>query len=240
MRSGNSGIKMDCIEFSPLGSYNIVETNLMTWYVFTKDVTMTIKGGVVMANSKRICKYHGKTIRNYIVVNNMAFCSYDYAAKWGYENKLTGKKRVEQSQRKKDKKRLKELMSRSDWFKKLERVVNQYVKHVKEKDKPCCTCGTSNNKIDAGHFRSVGSCPELRFELTNIHNQCSVNCNQFGSGKRAEYNEYIINRYGVEHYNWLIGPHPSLKEQFTTWQDIEDEIKRYRKLLRAEGLTPNS
>jgi len=192
-----------------------------------------------MANSKRKCKYHGTATREYIVVNNMAFCSFDFAVKWASENKSIGKKKIQVKQRKKDKVRLKELMSRSEWYSKLERLVNQYAKHVKEKNEPCCTCGASNNKIDSGHFRSVGSCPELRFELTNIHNQCSVNCNQIGSGKRAEYNEYIIKRYGIDHYNWLIGKHPSLKEQFPTWQDIEKEILRYRKLLRDNGLTPN-
>lgn len=193
-----------------------------------------------MANSKRLCKNCGNRVREYIVVNNMAFCTFESAVKWANENRLIGEKKNQQSQRKKDKNRLKELMSRSKWFNKLERLVNQYVKYVKENGKPCCTCGAINNKIDAGHFRSVGSCPELRFELTNIHNQCSVNCNQFGSGKRAEYNEYIINRYGLEHFNWLVGPHPNLKEQFPTWQDIENEIKRYRKLLRDNNLTPNA
>jgi hypothetical protein len=112
--------------------------------------------------------------------------------------------------------------------------------HVKEKGKPCSTCGAINVKMDTGHFISKGAKPELRFELTNLHNQCAIQCNVFGSGKRAEYNEYIINRYGVDHYNWLIGPHPSLKEQFPTWNDIENEIIRYRKLLRENGLTPNA
>lgn len=192
-----------------------------------------------MANSKRMCKYHGTRTRTYVVVNKMAFCEFEFAVKWANENKIIGKKKIETEKRKKGKVRLKELMSRSKWYEKLQRLVNQYAKHVKEKDASCCTCGASNNKIDAGHFRSVGSCPELRFELTNIHNQCSVNCNQIGAGKRAEYNEYIINRYGIDHYNWLIGPHPDLKEKFPTWEDIEKEILRYRKLLRDNGLTPN-
>ena len=193
-----------------------------------------------MANSKRLCKYHGIRIRNYIVVNNMAFCSYESAAKWGFDNKSKGYEIKRKLQKKKDVVRKKELMTRNDWYKRLERLVNQYVKHVKEKDQPCCTCGAINKKIDAGHYLSVGSNPDLRFELTNIHNQCSVNCNQIGSGMRPEYNEYIKERYGDDHYDWLNGPHKTLKEIFPTWQDIEIEIIRYRKLLRDNGLTPNA
>ena len=91
---------------------------------------------------------------------------------------------------------------------------------------------------------SVGSNMDLRFELTNIHIQCSVNCNQFGRGMPVEYDEFIKNKYGSGHYNWLNTkflchkPHPTLKEQFPTYQDIECEIKKYADILKSKGITP--
>jgi hypothetical protein len=131
------------------------------------------------------------------------------------------------------------VRTREEWFNILGKLVNQYVNHVRDAGKPCCTCGkTSDVKYDAGHYRSRGACKELRFELTNIHRQCSVNCNQHGSGMRHEYREFIINKYGKDHLDWLDGPHPSLKEQFPHYTDIEAEAKRYRKLISDSGLKP--
>ena len=58
----------------------------------------------------------------------------------------------------------------------------------------------------------------------------------------VEYGEFIKAVYGEGHYNWLHTnflchkPHPTLKEQFPTSQDIELEIKRYRKLLKDAGV----
>lgn len=132
------------------------------------------------------------------------------------------------------------IRSRDEWYQILQALVNQYVVHVRDNGKPCFTCGTTkpNIKYDAGHYRSRGACKELRFELTNIHKQCSVNCNQHGSGMRAEYRQAIIEKYGQDHLEWLDGPHPKLKEQFPHYLDIKAEIVRYRKILRDSGLRP--
>ena len=135
----------------------------------------------------------------------------------------------------------KELMTRSQWYSKLQILVNQYVRW-RDRDQPCCTCGTTNQhiKYDAGHFHTTGARPELRFELTNIHKQCSQKCNVYGSGMRKEYQTFIIDKYGMDHFEWLeSNDHKSLKEQFPTWQDIEDEMKRYRQLLRDVGIKPS-
>ena len=122
--------------------------------------------------------------------------------------------------------------TRAEWFADLQKEVNAYVRY-RDKDEPCCTCGTRNDiKYDAGHYRSRGACKGLRFELTNIHKQCAIQCNMYGSGMRAEYKDFIIRKYGADHLAWLDGPHPSLKEQFPTIDDIRAEIVRYRKLNR--------
>ena len=125
----------------------------------------------------------------------------------------------------------------SDIREKLQKLVNQYVNHVRDANKPCCTCGTTspNIKYDAGHYRSRGACPELSYELTNIHRQCSLQCNQHGSGKRKEYREFIIAKYGKEHYEWLEGSHEPLPKD-REWYYAE--IDRYRSIIREAGLKP--
>ena len=126
------------------------------------------------------------------------------------------------------------IKSRTDLYQELQVQVNKYVR-TRDKGKPCCTCGTTNPgiKYDAGHYRSVGSCKDLRFELTNIHRQCSQQCNQYGSGMRKEYSEFVVKTYGQAHLDWLDGPHKALKEQFPTHDSIRDEISRYKQLNKA-------
>lgn len=125
----------------------------------------------------------------------------------------------------------KTIRTRKKWEDLIQEQVNWWVLHFRDRNEPCCTCGTVNNiKYDAGHYRTRKSCSELRFEPTNIHKQCSVNCNQYGSGMRAEYREFIERKYGKTHLEWLDGPHPTLKERFPTTADLENELKRWRKI----------
>ena len=49
---------------------------------------------------------------------------------------------------------------------------------VRKRDsgKPCVSCGVIGRVLQAGHFHSVNQCPELRYDLSNIHGQCG-RCN---------------------------------------------------------------
>lgn len=133
-------------------------------------------------------------------------------------------------------------VNRAQHLDRLQNLVNQWVLHVRDANEPCCTCGTSNPgiKYDAGHFLSRGASPELRFEVTNIHRQCSVQCNGHKSGAKAEYIEFIIKKYGHAHYDWLCGPHRKLKDQLPDSDVIELEIAKYRKIIRDSGLKPRA
>lgn len=199
-----------------------------------------------MSNSKRKCAYckQSKKAEEGYIHGLQFFCDKYHFIEYASKNvkKLADKQRAKLTKEynAETRRRKKSLRSRNDWFDILQDLVNQYVLHVRDKDKPCYTCGTNKRdiKYDAGHGRSRGACPELRFELTNIHKQCSMNCNQIGTGKWAEYKEALIAEYGQEHFDWLVGPHPTLKEQFPDIESIEKKIKRYRTLIRESGLTP--
>ena len=186
------------------------------------------------------CKGCGKKCEPSGVVT---LCSYECARivaekadKKVKQEKLRKAKAVKKAFKARTRELKEKAKTRAEWFADLQKEVNAYVRY-RDKDEPCCTCGTRNDiKYDAGHYRSRGACKELRFELTNIHKQCSVRCNQHGSGMRAEYRDFIIRKYGADHLAWLDGPHPSLKEQFPTIDDIRAEIARYRKLNKqAKG-----
>lgn len=191
-----------------------------------------------MSNSKRKCKKCGDHVREYVVINNMAFCTFEAAVKYASANKAKGAKIKQKEQKKKDVIRKKELMTRTEWYTKLKTYIHRYIVHVRDKDKGCYTCGKTSTgvKYDAGHRHHAGrgGGDRRRFIPENIHKQCSVNCNQHGSGMPVEYDKALNKEYGegfAEHLS-CVANYPTLKELFPTHYDIELEIKRYKKLLK--------
>ncbi len=190
----------------------------------------------------KLCKEYSETFVKHPVGT---FCTHEHAVAYASEKSRKARERqyikAKAAEKKKHAKRKKEVTTRREWFDKLQTLVNQYVMHVRDVGKPCCTCGTSRPgiKYDAGHCFTRAARSDIRFELTNIHRQCSVRCNQHGSGMRAEYKQFIADKYGHDHLAWLEEEKPDLKEQFPDWTDIEKEILRYRKLLRDNGIKPH-
>ena len=165
------------------------------------------------------------------------FHSMDCAIKYANNKSQARKEKAEKAKHREDKQKIK---SKTAWFDQHQVLVNQYIVQVRDKDEACATCGTrANVKYDAGHYLTRGAHKELRFELTNIHKQCSVKCNQHGSGMRLEHKDFIRDKYGQEHLDWLEGPHISLKEQFPSVEAIKSEMVRYRIILRENGIRPN-
>lgn len=97
---------------------------------------------------------------------------------------------------------LEKLKTKGEWLADLQRVFNAYIRE-RDKDKPCICCGRTNVKDyltgsawDAGHYRSVGSAPHLRFDERNVHRQL-VYCNRDRSGNAVEYRSGLIDRIGL-------------------------------------------
>lgn len=112
----------------------------------------------------------------------------------------------EMTQRNKWKKRKKDLREKlktnSDFRKDLQVLVNSFVR-LRDKEKSCISCNRKlNAKYDAGHYRSQGGNPELRFNEDNIHAQC-VRCNRDLHGNLIDYRINLIKRIGIEKVEWL-------------------------------------
>lgn len=99
---------------------------------------------------------------------------------------------------KKEKKERKEkLKTRSEHLNELQRVFNKWIRE-RDKDEPCISCGTQAKvQYDAGHYRSVGAHPELRFNENNVWKQCRK-CNGYWGGNLIEYRKNLIKKIGVE------------------------------------------
>jgi hypothetical protein len=94
-----------------------------------------------------------------------------------------------------------DLMTKSDYTKILQQLVNRY---VRQRDGSfCISCNKPiNGKIDCGHFFSVGNYPSVRFDLRNLNSQC-IRCNQFNGGSLHEYRKYLIEKIGLDEFEDL-------------------------------------
>ena len=156
-------------------------------------------------------------------------CSVKCAMAMGKRKAEEKRKKLEKADRLEASRRMRErkekLKSRSDWLKDLQRVFNEFIR-LRDADLPCISCGRYHNgQYHAGHYRSVGACPELRFNEDNTHKQCSA-CNNHLSGNILEYRLGLIEKIGIERVEFLERQdHPPLK---LSVEEIKDLIKAYK------------
>ncbi len=146
------------------------------------------------------------------------------------------RKQAEQVRAKTEKKDYREakerLKKRGDWAREAQNAFNAF---IRERDRKsgygCISCGTFNGKANAGHYRSVGSCPELRFEPINVHLQCE-RCNRYLSGNLIAYRAALVLRIGLEKVEWLEGPHEVKKYSVDDFKRIKAEYKQKLKEIK--------
>lgn len=128
-------------------------------------------------------------------------CSIELIQSKTYQRKHEKEIRIQNAIEKK--KILEKLETHSDWLRKLQKVFNAYIRE-RDQNKPCISCQVSliGRKKDAGHFYSVGSYPNLRFNENNVHGQC-VHCNQHLHANIHEYTINLPKRIGQEEFERL-------------------------------------
>ena len=147
-------------------------------------------------------------------------------------NQDRARKAIDQRERRDIKVRKEKLKSRAEHLKDTQRAFNAW---IRERDigLPCVSCGRHHNgQWQAGHFKSVGGHPELRFEPLNVWRQCAP-CNTHKSGDLLNYRVELIKRIGVEKVEWLEGPHEpkrytieELKAMTASYRAMTRELKR--------------
>ncbi len=124
---------------------------------------------------------------------------------------------------------------RSEYMKEAQAAFNAW---VRERDAalPCISCGRHHQgKYDAGHYRTVGSNPALRFEPLNCHKQC-VPCNQHKSGDIVNYRIGLVAKIGADKVVWLEGPHEPMRYSIDDLKQIKAQYQAMtRELQRAGG-----
>ena len=123
------------------------------------------------------------------------------------------------------------LKSRGDHMREAQQAFNEY---IRTRDQAaghfCISSGKpldwSGNAVDAGHYRSVGSAPHLRFDERNCHAQ-SKQDNRFLSGNAVDYRIGLIARIGQEAVD-------ALESDQSVRKYTVDEIKAIKAEYRAK------
>lgn len=123
-----------------------------------------------------------------------------------------------------DRAKLKAMEPLSKQAARTQTAFNAFIR-ARDADKPCVSCGTFKGKMNAGHFLSRGSHPELRFDEANTQKQCEY-CNTHKHGNPIPYRAELLIRIGPDELARLEGPAPPKK--YTVGQ-LEDMARDYRK-----------
>lgn len=117
-----------------------------------------------------------------------------------HSRELTKKKaeREAKAERKADKAKLDAMRTKPQLTKLAQTAFNAFIR-ARDAGKPCISCGVTlgnePNSYDAGHYRSVGSAPHMRFVEDNCHGQCK-HCNNHLAGNHVEYRKGLLARIG--------------------------------------------
>lgn len=143
--------------------------------------------------------------------------------------KDTREARQKATQERKEQREAKErLKSKGDYAKEAQQAFNAWIR-LRDDKEPCISCGRHHQgQYHAGHYRTVGSSPELRFEPLNVHKQCSA-CNNHLSGNIVGYRIWLQEKIGAESLEWLEGPHEPKRY---TIDDLKQIKTKYRRLAR--------
>jgi hypothetical protein len=130
-------------------------------------------------------------------------CGLDCAKSLAVSARGKAEKIAQVKERRETKVKLEKLKTRGQWITETQAVFNLFIR-TRDAGKPCICCGRyrdSDNGTggtwDAGHYRSRGSAPHLRFDERNCHAQLKQ-CNRYDSGNVVGYRMGLIERIGQE------------------------------------------
>lgn len=151
------------------------------------------------------------------------------------KNQDKARKAIAQRERREIKVRKEKLKSRADHLREAQATFNEWVR-LRDADRPCISCGRHHEgQYHAGHYRSVGANPELRFEPLNVWKQCAP-CNTHLSGNLVNYRISLLKGIGAEKVEWLEGPHEPRKYTVEEIKTIKAEYRaKTRELKKGQA-----
>ena len=139
-------------------------------------------------------------------------------------------------QRKADKAKREKMKSKGKLVAEAQAEFNAYIR-LRDQGKPCICCGRptagSPNSVDAGHYRSRGSAPHLRFDERNCHAQLKQ-CNRYHFDV-AGYRAGLIERIGLDEVLALEADQTPRRYSADDLRAIRDEYRRKARELKRRN-----
>jgi hypothetical protein len=157
-------------------------------------------------------------------------CGMACAQEYARQKRETAERKAKRESTKGDRKRKEELKTLPQLLKEAQREFNRFIR-LRDVYQPCICCDRPMADVgvggaaDAGHYRSVGSAPHLRFNEDNCHSQ-SKHCNRWGSGRAVDYRLGLIQRIGLARVEALEADQSS-----PNW--TRDDVRAIRDKYRA-------
>lgn len=153
-------------------------------------------------------------------------CAIDYA-------RTKSRRDAEKKARKDVREGRERLKTRSDWLREAQQAFNRYIR-ARDAGKPCISCRRHHNgQYHAGHYRTVGSCPELRFEELQVYKQCAP-CNSHLSGNIIEYRKNLVELLGEAMVQWIEGPHKPKKYTIDQLKELKRTYNQKARELESK------
>lgn len=191
-------------------------------------------------SSRRKCKVCSEWF--YPAYDNIRWCCPEHGAIYAIELRSKEKVKAEakrikakKDEEKADRKRLAEkkqhVKPTSYFIKQAQQAFNEFIRY-RDRELPCISCGRHHEgQYHAGHFRTTGANPELRFNEDNCHRQCAP-CNNHLSGNLIAYRPSLIEKIGQSRFDALMGPHELPKWKREDYIRIRDEYRAKLKSLK--------
>lgn len=118
-----------------------------------------------------------------------------------HSKELTERKKAKEAaqDRRQTRQKLDAMRRKPELVQKAQAAFNWFIR-ARDAGKPCISCGRplsdAPNSKDAGHYRSVGSAPHMRFVEDNCNAQCR-HCNNHLGGNHVAYRAGLIQRIGL-------------------------------------------
>jgi ribosomal protein L37AE/L43A len=162
-----------------------------------------------------------------------SWCSPECGLKLSQAKQSKERARVDKAERAEIRQAKERIKSRGDHLKDAQKAFNEFIRwRDRIAGHPCISSGRpldwSGNQTDAGHYRSTGSAPHLRFDERNCHAQNKMD-NRFLSGNAVDYRIGLIKRIGLEAVEAL---EADQEPRRYTIEDLKAITAKYRALVR--------
>ncbi|NBC97881.1 recombination protein NinG [Atlantibacter hermannii] len=192
--------------------------------------------------SRRKCKVCGSWFHPQYA--NIWWCSPEHGARYAIDlrakqkvkdtaKRIKAEKKAEMEGRKHALERRQAVKPLSYFRNQAQQAFNEFIRY-RDRHLPCISCGRYHDgQYHAGHFRTTGANPELRFNEDNCHRQCAP-CNNHLSGNLTAYRPALIAKIGQARFDALMGPHELPKWKREDYIRIRNEYRAKLKELKQQ------